>query len=43
VRRSAIAEATPGAVDISEVQLARTIVAQEQQRLAPIAVHRHVR
>jgi len=38
VRRSAIAEATPGAVDISEVQLARTIVAQEQQRLAPVAV-----
>jgi superfamily II DNA or RNA helicase len=34
VRRSAIAEAAPGAVDISEVQLARTIVAQEQQRLA---------
>jgi SNF2 family DNA or RNA helicase len=38
VRRSAIAEATPGAVDISEVQLARAIVAQEQQRLAPTAV-----
>ena len=34
VRHSAIAEAAPGAVDISEVQLARTIVAQEQQRLA---------
>jgi SNF2 family DNA or RNA helicase len=33
VRRSAIAEAAPGAIDISEVQLARTIVAQEQQRL----------
>jgi superfamily II DNA or RNA helicase len=33
VRHSAIAEAAPGAVDISEVQLARTIVAQEQQRL----------
>ena len=38
VRRSAIAEATPGAVDMSEVSLARTIVAQEQQRLAPVAV-----
>ncbi len=34
VRHSAIAQAAPGAVDISEVQLARTIVAQEQQRLA---------
>jgi superfamily II DNA or RNA helicase len=34
VRRSAIAEAAPGAVDISEVQLARTIVAQEQARLS---------
>ena len=34
VRHSAIAEAAPGAVDISEVQLARTIVAQEQHRLA---------
>jgi superfamily II DNA or RNA helicase len=34
VRHSAIAEAAPGAVDISEVQLARVIVAQEQQRLA---------
>src|SRR4030095_2476166 len=33
VRDSAIAQAAPGAVDISEVQLARTIVAQEQQRL----------
>ncbi len=33
VRHSTIAEAAPGAVDISEVQLARTIVAQEQQRL----------
>jgi SNF2 family DNA or RNA helicase len=39
VRHSAIAEATPGAVDISEVQLARTIVAQEQRRLAPVPVH----
>ena len=36
VRHSAIAEATPGAVDISEVQLARTIVAQEQHRLAAV-------
>jgi superfamily II DNA or RNA helicase len=34
VRHSAIAEASPGAVDVSEVQLARLIVAQEQQRLA---------
>ena len=34
VRHSAIAEAAPGAVDVSEVQLARLIVAQEQQRLA---------
>jgi superfamily II DNA or RNA helicase len=34
VRHSTIAQAAPGAVDISEVQLARMIVAQEQQRLA---------
>lgn len=34
VRDSAIAAAAPGAVDISEVQLARTIVEQEQERLA---------
>jgi superfamily II DNA or RNA helicase len=34
VRHSAIAQAAPGAVDVSEVQLARTIVAQEQHRLA---------
>jgi superfamily II DNA or RNA helicase len=34
VRHSALAEAAPGAVDISEVQLAQTIVAQEQRRLA---------
>jgi superfamily II DNA or RNA helicase len=33
-RHSTIAETAPGAVDISEVQLARTIVAQEQRRLA---------
>ncbi len=33
VRHSAIAEAAPGAMDISDVQLARTIVAQEQDRL----------
>jgi superfamily II DNA or RNA helicase len=32
-RHSAIAEASPGAVDISEVELARTVVAQEQHRL----------
>ncbi|MGE5830524.1 MAG: DEAD/DEAH box helicase [Micromonosporaceae bacterium] len=36
-RHSAIAQATPGAVDISEVQLARMIVAQEQHRLASAA------
>lgn len=34
VRHSTIALAAPGAVDISEIQLARMIVAQEQQRLA---------
>jgi superfamily II DNA or RNA helicase len=34
VRHSTIAQAAPGAVDITEVQLARMIVAQEQQRLA---------
>lgn len=34
VRHSTIAQAAPGAVDISEVQLARMIVAEEQQRLA---------
>jgi SNF2 family DNA or RNA helicase len=34
VRHSTIAHASPGAVDISEVQLARIIVAEEQQRLA---------
>ncbi len=33
VRHSAIAEAAPGAMDVSDVQLARTIVAQEQDRL----------
>ena len=32
VRHSAIAEASPGAVDVSEIQLARIIVAQEQRR-----------
>lgn len=32
-RHSAIAQASPGAVDISEVELARTVVAQEQHRL----------
>jgi superfamily II DNA or RNA helicase len=37
VRHSAIAQAAPGAVDVSEVQLARTIVTQEQQRLAGTA------
>jgi SNF2 family DNA or RNA helicase len=35
-RHSAIAQAAPGALDISEVQLARTIVAQEQHRLAAV-------
>jgi hypothetical protein len=38
-RHSAVAQATSGAVDISEVQLARTIVAQEQQRLATAPRH----
>ena len=37
VRHSTIARAAPDAVDISEVQLARMIVAQEQQRLAGTA------
>jgi superfamily II DNA or RNA helicase len=37
VRHSAIADASPGAVDVSEVQLARTIVAQEQRRLSSAA------
>jgi superfamily II DNA or RNA helicase len=37
VRHSTIAQAAPGAVDISEVQLARMIVAQEQQRLTGTA------
>jgi superfamily II DNA or RNA helicase len=37
VRHSAIADAAPGAVDVSEVQLARTIVAQEQRRLSSAA------
>jgi len=34
VRQSEIAQAAPGAVDVAEVQLARTIVAREQHRLA---------
>ncbi|MBB5867420.1 superfamily II DNA or RNA helicase [Allocatelliglobosispora scoriae] len=34
VRHSAIAEASASAIDISEVQLARTIVAQEKHRLS---------
>lgn len=34
VRDSALTAAAPGAVDISEAQLARTIVEQEQERLA---------
>ncbi len=34
VRHSTIAHAAPGAVDISEVQLAKMIVAQEQERLS---------
>ncbi|GAA3453785.1 DEAD/DEAH box helicase [Dactylosporangium matsuzakiense] len=36
VRHSTIAHAAPGAVDISEVQLAKMIVAQEQERLAGV-------
>jgi len=43
VRHSAIAAAAPGAVDISEVQLARIIVAQEQQRLASVPRQGHRR
>ncbi|WP_344507562.1 SNF2-related protein [Dactylosporangium maewongense] len=39
VRHSTIAQASPGAVDISEVQLARMIVAEEQQRLAGALVN----
>jgi SNF2 family DNA or RNA helicase len=35
VRHSAIAEASPGAVDVSEVQLARMLVAEEQRRFTP--------
>ncbi|MEU7874730.1 SNF2-related protein [Dactylosporangium sp. NPDC049140] len=38
VRHSTIAQATPGAVDMSEVQLARMIVAQEQERLSGVPV-----
>ena len=37
VRHSAVAEASAGAVDVSEVQLARTIVAQEQRRRSSAA------
>ncbi|WP_238015765.1 SNF2-related protein [Dactylosporangium sp. AC04546] len=40
VRHSTIAQAAPGAVDISELQLARMIVAQEQQRLSGAPVPR---
>jgi len=41
VRHSAIAQAAPGAVDISEVQLARTIVAAEQRRLGSVPEQSH--
>jgi hypothetical protein len=34
VRHCAIAEASAGAVDVSEVRLARGIVAEEQRRLS---------
>jgi SNF2 family DNA or RNA helicase len=37
-RRSDVAESTPDAVDISEVELARRIVATEQERLALAAI-----
>jgi hypothetical protein len=43
VRRSAIAEAAPGAVDVSESHLARAIVEQEQRRLAQDHVDHGVR
>jgi hypothetical protein len=33
-RRSAIADSSPEAIDISEASLARTVVEQEQERLA---------
>jgi hypothetical protein len=33
-RRSALADATPDAIDISDATLARRIVEEEQQRLA---------
>jgi SNF2 family DNA or RNA helicase len=39
-RRSEIAEASPDAVDISEVELARVVVAAEQERLAREAMAR---
>lgn len=34
-RRSAVAESTPDAVDISDLALARRIVEEEQARLSP--------
>lgn len=40
-RRSDLAEGSPDAVDISEVDLARTVVAAEQERLAREAMTRH--
>ncbi len=40
-RRSEIAEVSPDAVDISEVELARQVVAAEQERLARDAMARH--
>jgi SNF2 family DNA or RNA helicase len=37
VRHSAVAEASPGAVDVSELDLARTIIEREQRRLSAAA------
>jgi hypothetical protein len=37
VRHSAVAEAAPAAVDVSEVTLAREIIEREQRRLAQAA------
>ena len=38
-RRSAIADSSPEAIDISEASLARTVVEQEQERLAMQAMN----
>ncbi len=41
-RRSDMADGSPDAVDISEVELARRIVAEEQERFAQDAMARQV-